>query len=103
MEVLSGLLRGMGKPITPMVVSILGSCVLRIVWIIVICNMIAPGQIALLYLAYPVTWVITCTAHTVCNVKAYKQLICRRDARNALLAEAEKQNITTLTVSSVKV
>ena len=103
MEVLSGLMRGMGKPITPMIVSILGSCVLRIVWIVVVCNMIAPGRIELLYLAYPVTWVITCSAHAVCNVKAYKQLICRRDARNALLAEAEKQNITTSAPSSVKV
>ena len=103
MEVLSGLMRGMGKPVIPMVVSILGSCVLRIVWIVVVCNMIAPGQIAYLYLAYPVTWIITCSAHLVCNVKAYKQLICRRDARNALLAEAERQNITTSKPTSVKV
>lgn len=103
MEVLSGLMRGMGKPVIPMVVSILGSCVLRIIWIIVICNMIFPGQIVYLYLAYPVTWVITCSAHAVCNVKAYKQLICRRDARNALLAEAEKQNLSTSMSSSVKV
>jgi heme exporter protein D len=86
-----------------MVVSILGSCVLRIAWIIVVCNMIFPGQIAYLYLAYPVTWIITCTAHTVCNVKVYKQLICRRDARNALLAEAEKQNLSTSMSTSVKV
>ena len=94
MEVLSGLMRGMGKPMIPMVVSILGSCVLRIAWIVVICNMIFPGDIKWLYIAYPVTWVITSAAHLVCCVKTYKQLIRRRDARNALLAEAQNQKIT---------
>ena len=77
-----------------MVVSILGSCVLRIAWIVVICNMIFPGDIKWLYIAYPVTWVITSAAHLVCCVKTYKQLIRRRDARNALLAEAQNQKIT---------
>ncbi|MBQ8409678.1 MAG: MATE family efflux transporter [Clostridia bacterium] len=94
MEVLSGLMRGMGKPLIPMVVSILGSCVLRIAWIIVICNSIFPGQISYLYIAYPVTWLITSTAHLVCCVATYKHLIRQRDARNALLAEAEAQNLT---------
>ena len=94
MEVLSGLMRGMGKPVIPMIVSILGSCVLRVVWIVIICNILFPGQIELLYLAYPVTWVITSAAHLICCVTTYKQLIRQRDARNALLAEAEKQNLT---------
>lgn len=94
MEVLSGLMRGMGKPVIPMVVSILGSCVLRVVWIVVICNVLAPGQIEYLYIAYPVTWIITSTGHLVCNIKTYKSLIRQRNARNALFAEAEAQKIT---------
>ena len=94
MEVLSGLMRGMGKPIIPMIVSIFGSCVLRIVWIVVICNILFPGEITYLYLAYPITWIITCTGHTLCCLKTYKQLIRQRDARNALLGEAEAQNLT---------
>jgi Na+-driven multidrug efflux pump len=93
MEVLSGLMRGMGKPVIPMVVSIIGSCALRIVWIVVMCNILFPGQIELLYIAYPVTWIITSTAHLVCCIKTYKHLIRQRDARNALLAEAEEQNL----------
>ncbi len=94
MEVLSGLMRGMGKPVIPMVVSILGSCVLRVVWIVVICNVLAPGQIEYLYIAYPVTWIITSTGHLVCNIKTYKSLIRQRNARNALFAEAEAQKLT---------
>lgn len=93
MEVLSGLMRGMGKPLIPMIVSILGSCVLRVVWIAVVCNVIFPGDIKWLYIAYPVTWIVTCTAHLVCCVKTYKNLIRQRNARNALLDEAEAQNL----------
>lgn len=93
MEVLSGLMRGMGKPVIPMIVSILGSCVLRVVWIIVVCNIIFPGQIQWLYIAYPVTWIVTSTAHLICCIKTYKHLIRQRNARNALFAEAEAQNI----------
>jgi Na+-driven multidrug efflux pump len=93
MEVLSGLMRGMGKPVIPMIVSILGSCVLRILWIIVVCNIIFPGQIQWLYIAYPVTWIVTSTAHLICCIKTYKHLIRQRNARNALFAEAEAQNI----------
>ena len=93
MEVLSGLMRGMGKPLIPMIVSVLGSCVLRIVWIAVVCNVLFPGQIEYLYIAYPVTWIITSTAHLVCCIKTYKYLIRQKNARNALLAEAEAQNL----------
>ena len=93
MEVLSGLMRGMGKPIIPMIVSIIGSCALRILWIVVICNFIFPNQIEWLYIAYPVTWIITSTAHLVCCILTYKHLIRQRNARNALLSEAEAQNL----------
>ena len=94
MEVLSGLMRGMGKPLIPMIVSVLGSCVLRIVWIAVVCNALFPGQIEYLYIAYPVTWIITSAAHLVCCIVTYKYLIRQRNARNALLNEAEAQNLT---------
>ena len=93
MEVLSGLMRGMGKPLIPMIVSVLGSCVLRIVWIAVVCNVLFPGQIEYLYIAYPVTWIITSAAHLICCIMTYKYLIRQRNARNALLAEAESQNL----------
>ncbi len=94
MEVLSGLMRGMGKPVIPMVVSIIGSCALRIVWIVTVCNLIFPGEIIYLYIAYPVTWALTSAAHLVCCIVTYKHLIRQRNSRNALLGEAERQNIS---------
>ena len=37
MDVGSGIMRGMGKSFLPMSVSLVGSCVFRIVWIMLLC------------------------------------------------------------------
>jgi putative MATE family efflux protein len=78
MEVLSGTLRGMGKSLLPMGVSIIGSCMLRIMWIFTVCPLF-PGNIQVLYLAWPVTWVVTSLGHLVFCIYAYKKMIRRRN------------------------
>lgn len=64
MEVGCGAVRGMGKAILPMIVSLTGSCLLRIVWIFTVCPFF-PGNIYVLYLCYPITWLVTSAAHFV--------------------------------------
>ena len=64
MEVMAGVLRGMGSSLTPMVVSILGACVLRIIWILTVYPL--DPTLTTLYLSYPVSWLVTFAAHTVC-------------------------------------
>ena len=78
MEVLSGVMRGMGKSLQPMIVSIFGSCLLRIVWILTVCPLF-PGKIEVLYLAWPITWVVTSLGHLACCVWAYKRMMRSRD------------------------
>jgi len=64
MNVLVGAMRGLGSSITPMVVSIFGVCVLRVVWIYTVFAMF-PGW-DILFLSYPVTWVVTALIEIVC-------------------------------------
>ncbi len=73
MEVGCGAVRGMGKAILPMMVSLTGSCLLRIVWIFTICPFF-PGNIYVLYLCYPITWIVTASAHFVCSLIVSKKL-----------------------------
>ena len=63
MEVATGVLRGMGKSWTPMVISTLGACVFRIIWVATIFE--AFPTLPLLYLCYPISWIITMVAHFV--------------------------------------
>ena len=57
MEVSSGVLRGLGKSFTSMIISLVGSCVLRVLWI----GFVFPTTPTLetIFISYPVTWLIT--------------------------------------------
>lgn len=57
MDTMVGSLRGLGYSVIPMVVSLLGSCVLRLVWVYTIFPL-NPTP-ANLFLSYPITWTIT--------------------------------------------
>jgi len=77
MEVGCGAVRGMGKAIMPMMVSLIGSCALRMVWIFAVCPFF-PGDIKMLYLCYAITWSITASAHFVCCLMTYRQFVRKR-------------------------
>ena len=64
MDVMVGVLRGMGSSIMPMIVSVMGACVFRIFWIYVIFP-ISP-TLEMLYASYPVSWIITLAVHLAC-------------------------------------
>lgn len=56
-EILSGSLRGMGSSLIPMIITCLGVCVLRMVWIFIAVP-IKP-DIKTVIFSYPLTWVVT--------------------------------------------
>ena len=64
MDVFVGSLRGMGTSLLPMVVSMLGACGLRILWIFTI--FAVDRTLYCLYLSYPITWIITFVCHLTC-------------------------------------
>ena len=64
MDVLAGSLRGLGYSVLPMIVSLLGACGLRILWIFTVFRMFPTPPI--LYTSYPVSWGITLTVHFIC-------------------------------------
>ena len=72
MDTLVGSMRGMGYSILPMVMSLTGVCVLRVVWILTIFAM-SPSLFSL-FLSYPVSWTVTALAHFVCFLMAYGKL-----------------------------
>lgn len=75
MEVISGMLRGMGESVLPMIVAMVGSCLLRVIWIYTV--FAADHRLPVLYFSYPATWIITSAAHFVCYLYVKKRLIAR--------------------------
>ena len=71
MEVLTGFLRGLGKTWVPLIISVFGACIFRIVWIYTI--FAANPTLEILYLSYPISWIITTIAHAVTLVFTYRK------------------------------
>ena len=57
MDVCSGVLRGMGKAIVSTVISLVGACLLRVVWLWTVFP--AKQTLEIIFLSYPITWIIT--------------------------------------------
>ena len=72
MDVCCGSMRGMGYSILPTIVSLTGACGLRILWIVTIFAW--DPTLFVLYLSYPVSWIITTVAHLVCYFYARRKL-----------------------------
>ena len=66
MDVIVGSIRGMGYAVTPMLVTLIGACGLRLVWIATVFQIPEFHTIQTVYLSYPVSWIITFLAHLVC-------------------------------------
>ena len=84
MDVLVGSLRGMGYSITPMIVSLLGACGLRLVWLGTVFQIDQFHTPDTVYMSYPVSWAITVAAHVVCF------FICRHMLKKRMLRCANK-------------
>jgi len=72
MDVLVGALRGMGCPLMPMIVSIVGVCGVRILWIFTVFAFVYHSPESL-YLSYAVSWFVTSLIHYICYLKVKKK------------------------------
>ena len=57
MDVMTGVLRGVGYSLLPMIVSILGACAFRILWVATV--FAAIPTLACLMISYPASWALT--------------------------------------------
>ena len=75
MDVMAGSIRGLGYSITPMLVSLIGSCLLRIVWILTVFQISHTQRT--LYISYPLSWALTASTHGICYLilrkKAFRE------------------------------
>ena len=79
MDVVTGSIRGLGPSVTPAVISLLGVCGLRIVWIYTV--VAAHRSLMVLYLSYPVSWLITLVVNIICFAVFFKRWKKRIEAK----------------------
>lgn len=74
MDVLVGALRGIGYSVLPMVVSLLGACGLRLLWIATVFQIPQFHKVEVVYLSYAITWIITAGVHFLCYIIVRKRV-----------------------------
>ena len=74
MDVIVGSIRGMGYAVMPMLVTLIGACGLRLIWIATLFQIPEFHTIQTVYLSYPVSWTVTFLAHLVCYCLVLRRL-----------------------------
>ena len=72
MDTGSGIVRGLNRSILSTVVTLMGSCVLRIIWIATVVH--ANPSLPLVYLSYPISWGVTGLCHLLVTIYVTKKM-----------------------------
>ena len=70
MDTLSCSVRGIGHSTVSMVVSLIGACAFRVLWIYT--AFAASRSLLTLYLSYPISWALTDVAHLICLIAFFR-------------------------------
>ena len=77
-EIAGGVLRGIGNSLLPAVMTLIGSCGLRLVWVYTVFRLFST-DFRMLIIIYPITWLVTGVAvlisYFVITKKKYKRHI----------------------------
>lgn len=74
MDTMVGSLRGMGYSVVPMIVSLLGACASRLLWLATVFQIDAYHIIETVYIIYPISWILTAIAHIITFIIVRKKL-----------------------------
>ncbi|MBP1551871.1 MAG: MATE family efflux transporter, partial [Oscillospiraceae bacterium] len=78
MDVMVGSIRGLGYAVMPMIVSLMGACAFRVVWIFTVFR-IFHTQFSL-YISYPISWTITFAVHLICFLAVRKKVFAKMES-----------------------
>ncbi len=89
MEVIMGVLRGLGYSISPMIISLTGACAFRIFWRYVFFPLEQFNTLNGLLISFPLSWIITISMLLVLFIFAWKKL--KKITQKSLLANKKTE------------
>ena len=84
LDVTTGQMRGLGKSITPMIVTMAGVCGLRVLWVYTVFQAYRSMQV--LYLSYPVSWAVTGAILLVMYIITFRKISKRSEENEVTCA-----------------
>ena len=92
MEVCTGVLRGLGKSLTSTVISLIGACLLRVVWLWTVFPQ--SQTLETIFVSYPITWIVTNIAAFIVIRLTLRKLL--RERARALELEKTRAEVPTI-------
>lgn len=74
MDSMANSLRGMGYSLVPVIVTVIGVCAFRLLWLFTFFQIPVFHVPMTIYLSYPISWIITFIAHLICYARLIKKL-----------------------------
>ena len=87
MEVCVGVLRGLGKSVVSTVISLMGACLLRVVWLWTV--FAAAQSLETIFVSYPISWIVTGVVSFVAIQVLLKKSIKEQKEEQQTVAEVE--------------
>ena len=84
-EVVTGILRGLGASFLSMIITVLGICGIRILWIYTIFRIPAYHTQQCLYISYPLSWVLTFIVQMIAFVVVFHK--CETRAKQTVIED----------------
>ena len=73
MDVTTGAIRGLGSSIIPMLITVIGVCVMRVAWIYTVFQIPQYHTPESLYISYPISWLVTFLAQLITYFIVYRK------------------------------
>lgn len=90
MDMMVGMMRGMGRSLMPMIVTVVGVCGVRIVWIYTVFAHF--HSLFWLYVSYPISWIVTLFIHCICYFAVRNKLPKENIPRDDEIKQTEEIN-----------
>ena len=74
MDCMSNTIRGIGHSLTPVITSLCGACLYRIIWIFTIFQIPRFHSIYCIYITYPISWIFTFVANVIIYNRYIKKI-----------------------------
>lgn len=74
MDCMAQSIRGIGHSVMPMIVTLIGACGFRLIWLATVFQIDKYHTPQTVFLSYPISWIITWLTHLVCFIITYRKL-----------------------------
>jgi putative MATE family efflux protein len=82
----SGIAKGLGRSGTSVIISLIGACAFRVIWIMTVFN--ALPSLESVYLCYPITWVLTSLAQLTLALTTLNKMIAKEANNDSVTSKA---------------